>query len=81
MSDIKSILDIQRKAYNAGHENYGASIDVKAEMLDILEYFKHLNPAQTALKTELQEDDNLKYAKQLCSAARKAVRHFIVTLK
>ena len=47
----------------------------------ILRYFKHLNPAQTALATELQEKDELKYAKPLASAARKAVRHFVVTLK
>lgn len=78
---IKSILDIKRKSWNAGHENYGASIDVKAEALDILEYFKHLNPSQKALATELASQDELKYAKPLCSAARKAVRHFVVTLK
>lgn len=78
---IKFVLGIQRKAYNAGHDNLGASIDVKAAVLDILQYFKHLNPAQKALEAELSQDDTLKYAYPLCSSAHKAVRHFVVTLK
>ncbi|QOI66421.1 rIII lysis inhibition accessory protein [Erwinia phage FBB1] len=78
---VKFVLGIQRKAYNAGHENSGASIDVKAAVLDILQYFKHLNPTQKALETELVALDELKYAKPLCSSAHKAVRHFVVTLK
>lgn len=78
---IKYVISIQRKAYNAGHENLGASIDVKAAVLDILQYFKHLNPTQKALEVELLQLDELKYAKPLCSSAHKAVRHFVVTLK
>ena len=78
---IKFVLDIQRQSWNNGHENYGASIDVKAAMLDLLGYFKHLNPAQKALEAELKEQDELKYAKPLCAKAHKAVRHFVVTLK
>lgn len=78
---LERALDLQRTAWNNGHENYGASIDVLAETLEVLRYFKHLNPAQAILAAELQEKDELKYAKQLGSAARKAVRHFVVTLK
>ncbi|HHB0793423.1 TPA: hypothetical protein ACOA2N_003400 [Vibrio cholerae] len=81
MNFVKPILDLQRTAWQNGHENYGASIDVLAEALRILEGFKHLNPAQKSLHTELTENDNLKYAKQLAPFARKSVRHFIVTLK
>ena len=50
-------------------------------MLDLLGYFKHLNPAQKALEAELAAKDELKYAKPLCAKAHKAVRHFVVTLK
>lgn len=78
---IKYVIQIQNKAYNNGHENMGASIDVKAVALDILRYFKHLNPVQKSLEIELSGLDELKYAKPLCSAAHKAVRHFVVTLK
>ena len=78
---IAFVLNIQHQAWNNGHDNYGASIDVKAAMLDLLEYFKHLNPAQKAVETELKEQDELKYAKPLCAKAHKAVRHFVVTLK
>ncbi|UNA02321.1 RIII lysis inhibition accessory protein [Serratia phage SP1] len=81
MTIIKNALDIQRQAWNNGHENYGASIDVHAETLSVLKGFKHLNPAQKILLAELEGKDELKYAKSLCSAARKAVRHFVVTLK
>lgn len=81
MTIIKNALDIQRQAWNNGHENYGASIDVHAETLVVLKGFKHLNPLQKALMVELEAKDELKYAKSLCSAARKAVRHFVVTLK
>ena len=78
---IKYALGIQRKAYNAGHDNQGASIDVQAAVLDILQYFKHLNPVQKALEVELSTVDELKYAYPLCASAHKAVRHFVVTLK
>lgn len=78
---IERILTIQRQAWRFGHDNYGASIDVKAAMLHFLQYFKHLNPAQKALETELLAVDELKYAKRLGSRAQKAVRHFVVTLK
>ena len=78
---IKYVIQIQRKAYNNGHDNMGASIDVKAAALVILDYFKHLNPSQKALQIELSGIDELKYAKTLCAAANKAVRHYIVTLK
>ncbi|AHY25193.1 lysis inhibition; accessory protein [Pectobacterium bacteriophage PM2] len=81
MSIINSTLDIQRKAWNFGHENYGASIDVESEILTVLKGFKHLNPVQLALKTTLESQDELKYAYSLCSAARKVVRHYVVTLK
>lgn len=74
-------LELQRNAWNNGHENYGASIDIEAEALEILTYFKHLNPAQAELRAQLEVKDELKYAKFLASAARKAVRHFIITLK
>lgn len=78
---LEHALVLQRTAYNAGHDNSGASIDIYAEALEVLRYFKHLNPAQAILAAELQEKDELKYAKPLCSSARKAVRHFVVTLK
>lgn len=81
MTFVKTILDIQRNSFQNGHENCGASIDVLAEALKVLEGFKHLNPAQKSLHQELLENDNLKYAKHLSSNARKAVRHYIVTLK
>lgn len=81
MSIITNALDLQRKAWNAGHDNYGASIDVKSEVLTVLEGFKHLNPAQKVLLETLKLNDTLKYAYPLCSSARKAVRHFVVTLK
>lgn len=74
-------LKLQRNAWKHGHENYGASIDVLAEAKDILNYFKHLNPAQSELLAELAAMDELKYAKSLGTASRKAVRHFIITLK
>ncbi|ADI55530.1 hypothetical protein [Escherichia phage vB_EcoM-E33] len=78
---LNHALELQRNAWNNGHENYGASIDVEAEALEILRYFKHLNPAQATLAAELEAKDELKFAKPLASAARKAVRHFIITLK
>lgn len=78
---LNHALELQRNAWNNGHENYGASIDVEAEALEILRYFKHLNPAQATLAAELESKDELKFAKPLASAARKAVRHFIITLK
>ncbi|AND75886.1 lysis inhibition; accessory protein [Escherichia phage WG01] len=78
---LNHALELQRNAWNNGHENYGASIDVEAEALEILRYFKHLNPAQATLAAELEDKDELKFAKPLASAARKAVRHFIITLK
>lgn len=78
---LQHALELQRTAWNNGHENYGASIDVEAEALEILQYFKHLNPVQTDLRAVLEAKDELKYAKPLASAARKAVRHFVVTLK
>lgn len=78
---LNHALELQHNAWNNGHENYGASIDVEAEALEILRYFKHLNPAQATLAAELEAKDELKYAKPLASAARKAVRHFIITLK
>lgn len=81
MSIFKTALDLQAKAYNAGHDNSGASIDVQAEVLAVLSGFKHLNPAQAVLREALQINDTLKYAYPLCSAARKAVRHYVVTLK
>ena len=74
-------LELQRSAWNAGHENYGASIDIHAEALEVLKGFKHLNPVQSELRDTLLAQDELKYAKHLGSAARKAVRHFVVTLK
>ena len=81
MSIITNVLSIQRQAWNSGHENYGASIDVQSELLFVLKGFKHLNPLQKALQVELEALDELKYAKVLCSASCKAVRHFVVTLK
>ncbi|WPK35726.1 rIII lysis inhibitor accessory [Escherichia phage AV117] len=78
---LQHALELQRHAWNNGHDNYGASIDVEAEALEILRYFKHLNPAQATLASELEAKDELKYAKPLASAARKAVRHFVITLK
>lgn len=78
---IKSALHLQRQAWNNGHENYGASIDVKAEALKVLEGFKHLNPVQKALEVELTLTDELKFAKPLSVTARKAIRHFVVSLK
>lgn len=81
IKQLQHALELQRNAWNNGHENYGASIDVEAEALEILQYFKHLNPAQADLRDILVQKDELKYAKPLASAARKAVRHFIITLK
>lgn len=81
MSIITNALDLQRKAWNAGHDNYGAGIDVQAEILSVLEGFKHLNPVQKTVFETLKAQDVLKYAYPLCSSARKAVRHYVVTLK
>ncbi|QQG32278.1 rIII lysis inhibition accessory protein, rapid lysis phenotype [Citrobacter phage CkP1] len=81
MSVITNILELQHKAWNAGHQNYGASIDVEAEAVSVLEGFKHLNPRQKEYLDILKAKDELKYAYPLCSSARKAVRHFVVTLK
>lgn len=81
MSIIENVLDLQRKAWNAGHSNSGASIDVEAEILAVLKGFKHLNPVQADMRDILAQKDELKYAYALCSSARKAVRHFVVTLK
>lgn len=78
---INRILDIQTQAWSHGHDNYGSSIDVKADMLYFLKYFGHLNLAQKRLKLNLEKEDELKYSKKLCSRAHKAVRHYIVTLK
>lgn len=79
--NIEAILKIQRIAWNYGHDNYGVAIDVKAAMLSLLQYFKHLNAAQSKLLLELEQDDTLKYGKKLCSKANKQIRHYIVTLK
>lgn len=81
MSFIKSTLELQRRAWNSGHSNYGASIDVEAEAVSVLEGFKHLNPRQKDLLDTLGAKDELKFAYPICSAARKAVRHYVVTLK
>ena len=78
---IAHALKLQPNAWNNGHENYGASIDVLSEAKDILEYFKHLNPVQTELLEKLKTNESLKYAKSLGSAARKVVRHYVITLK
>lgn len=81
MTYITRILEIQRTAWAHGHENYGASIDVQSEALAVLKGFKHLNPVQSTLRVSLEAVDEIKFAKPLCTSARKAVRHFIVTLK
>nr|WP_153932286.1 hypothetical protein [Klebsiella pneumoniae] len=78
---LTKALELQRNVWNSGHENYGASIDIYAEALEVLKGFKHLNPAQAEFRDTLEAMDELKYAKHLGSAARKAVRHFVVTLK
>lgn len=78
---LEHALTLQRNSWNSGHENYGASIDVYAEALEVLKGFKHLNPVQSDLREALVAKDELKFAKSLCSSARKAVRHFVVTLK
>lgn len=78
---LTKALELQRNAWNSGHENYGASIDIYAEAMEVLKGFKHLNPAQSEFRDTLEAMDELKYAKHLGSAARKAVRHFVVTLK
>lgn len=78
---LTKALELQRNTWNSGHENYGASIDIYAEALEVLKGFKHLNPAQAEFRDTLEAMDELKYAKHLGSAARKAVRHFVVTLK
>lgn len=80
-TQLTHALSIQRQAWNSGHENYGASIDIHAEAVTVLKSFKHLNPAQKQLAEALAQVDELKFAKPLCSAARKAVRHFVVALK
>lgn len=81
IKQLNHALKLQRAAWNKGHENYGASIDVLSEAKSVLEYFKHLNPAQTEFLSTLKEMDELKYAKPLSTASRKAVRHFVITLK
>lgn len=78
---LNHALQLQRNAWQHGHENSGASIDVLAEAKTVLESFKHLNPVQTEFLSELKAMDELKFAKHLGTAARKAVRHFIITLK
>ncbi|AXY81471.1 lysis inhibition; accessory protein [Escherichia phage vB_vPM_PD06] len=40
-----------------------------------------ISPAFSFKREFIMEKDELKYAKPLASAARKAVRHFVVTLK
>ncbi|WPK28918.1 rIII lysis inhibitor accessory [Escherichia phage vB_EcoP_EP32B] len=36
IKQLQHALELQRNAWNNGHENYGASIDVEAEALEIL---------------------------------------------
>lgn len=81
MDKIQHVLNIQRQAWRNGHENYGAHIDVLAAIKFYLEYFKHLNPAQKTLLDELNQVEELKFAKKLCSRAQKSVRHIVVTYK
>lgn len=81
MEKTNSILSIQRAAWKNGHDNYGAQIDVLAAIKHYLQYFKHLNPKQKETLEQLELIDELKYAKPLCSRAKKAVRHLVVTLK
>ena len=38
---LTKALELQRNAWNSGHENYGASIDIYAEALEVLKGFKH----------------------------------------
>ncbi|ADG60111.1 lysis inhibition; accessory protein [Acinetobacter phage Acj9] len=78
---IQHILNIQRQAWNRGHENYGTTLDVLASAKHYLEYFKHLNPAQKRALEAINRVDEIKYAKRLCSRAHKAVRHLVVSLK
>ena len=33
---LTKALELQRNAWNSGHENYGASIDIYAEALEVL---------------------------------------------
>lgn len=79
--DIQNILDIQRGAWNKGHENYGTELDILGAAKVILDRFKHLNPAQKRLIESINAIDGIKYAKPLCSKANKEVRHLVVTLK
>ena len=37
---LTKALELQRNAWNSGHENYGASIDIYAEALEVLKGFK-----------------------------------------
>ena len=78
---IEKILEIQKSAWENGHENYGTTLDAQASILHFLQYFKHLNPAQRALLDKLSPKLELKYGKKLCSKAHKAARHYVVTLK
>lgn len=78
---VDKILEIQREAWNRGHENYGSIIDVLAAVKHFLEYFEHLNPKQKSLLESLEHVDELKYSKRLCSRANKAARHLVVKLK
>lgn len=78
---VTNALTVQRRAWNFGHENYGASIDVLAEMKVVLSKFKYLNPKQKELAETLSRYPEIKYAKRMGSAARNTVHQFVVTLK
>lgn len=79
--DIQNILEIQREAWNKGHENYGTEIDILGAAQKILKRFNHLNPRQKRALESINVVDAVKYAKPLCSRANKEVRHLVVTLK
>lgn len=82
---IATAIKLQRVAYNAGHENQGASIDVMAY---ILREFAS-NPRQQrnrrvqTLVSEIQgwneTNDALKYAKPLAQNTRFAVRRAVLS--
>lgn len=79
--DIKKILEIQREAWNRGHDNYGTELDILGAAKAILDRFNHLNPRQTQLLKAINVLEEVRYAKPLCSRANKEVRHLVVTLK
>lgn len=75
---ISKAVKVQQVAYNNGHENQGASIDVVAEIYKTCTHNKYRGNREAGdLLMQIHNsdfEDSLKYAKPLCFKAKSIIR-------